>query len=139
MGITGSAAGDYNQIQGSVVTTDVTGIAGTETQIISDSITPRSSSKRVLIIVSFDYGAVTNTADANVRIRRGTNQAGTVVGENLLREPDISAGIQRQYTWTFIDSPATSSAQAYELTFVRNSGTGTITVFQASISLVEID
>ena len=107
----------------STTAVDVTGL--------SVSITPSSSSNKVLVMCSMALGF----DDANFVygiLKRGNTQIGEADGANNRPRPTIMAydeneGMVEMVSYTFLDSPNTTSATTYKLQ-VQCASTGTATV-----------
>lgn len=108
----GSAQGD----------TDITGMTVT--------ITPSSTSSKILITVNLSCGANLGTYDMSVYLYRGTTKIamGDAAGgrRQAMFEP-VNRAYNQHESWTvsnqYLDSPSTTSAQTYKLVFNQN-GTG---------------
>jgi hypothetical protein len=91
---------------------------------LTATITPQSTSSLVLVVYSQNIFSTTATTGAGLRLLRGATTLDTVV--------DLcygnASGTLGQHTLTFLDTPASTSAQVYKTQFNRNSGAGTITV-----------
>ena len=119
--------GKILQVVEATSSTTVTTSGGTESDLLTISITPASSSNKVLIFCSFT-GEVQNgssNAYAWVRVYRGTAS-----GTKIIHLIDGQADSH----WTYVaisgqklDSPSTSSAQTYTMTIARaSSGTTSV-------------
>ena len=98
---------------------------------MSVSITPKSTSSKVL--VTLHLGVVGQTANGamSIRLYRGT----TVIGDSDLGTADNRDGSALFYnhnntamgvplSYSFLDSPSTTSATAYKISMYVNTGTG---------------
>lgn len=118
--------GKILQVVESSSSTTVTTSGGTETDLLTLSITPASSSNKVLLFISIDLQVTASTnAKAWVRLYRGTS-SGTLI-RTLKDGSEANETVSLSMTGTKLDSPSTSSAQTYTLTVARLSG-GTNTV-----------
>tara|TARA_S200000501_G_scaffold370739_1_gene412466 strand:- start:43 stop:615 length:573 start_codon:yes stop_codon:yes gene_type:complete len=114
------------QVVESSSSTTVTTSGGTETDLLTLSITPASSSNKVFLFINF-VGQATHSSNAKawIRLYRGT-ASGTLIRT-------LKAGAESAFSNYFtmsgqkLDSPSTSSAQTYTMTLARLSG-GTNTV-----------
>ncbi len=119
-------AGSILQVIESTSSTTVTTSGGTESDLLTLSITPSSASNKVLVFINIDIQAnPTSNAKAWVRLYRGTS-SGTLIrtlkdGSEANEIASLSLSGQK------LDSPNTTSAQTYTLTLARLSG-GTNTV-----------
>lgn len=98
--------------------TDITGM--------SVSITPSSSTSNVLITFTLGQVAVSSSASVGIALLRGSTVigAGATAGNRILTS---SGGIVQtdrgtSQTFTFVDTPATTSATTYKLQIYVNSG-----------------
>jgi len=129
---------------------DVTGLSAT--------LTPSSTSNKVLVIVSLPLQNNTAGGSSRGAILRGSTQVGggTAVGSRgsatfRVRIPDTGAGVG-PVTFTFLDSPATTSATTYKVQVAaesttsalvgvsagRDSDAGTDPRLASSITLIEV-
>jgi len=119
-------AGSILQVIESTSSTTVTTSGGTESDLLTLSITPSSASNKVLVFINIDIQAnPSSNAKAWVRLYRGTS-SGTLIrtlkdGSEANEIASLSLSGQK------LDSPNTTSAQTYTLTLARLSG-GTNTV-----------
>jgi hypothetical protein len=149
-------AAEMNALRGAFRTLQVvsasstTAVATTSTSYVTSglaaTITPSSSSSKVLVQVTFPYDVSSSNTQAHATLFRGT-----VAGTNLATggEPGfgnilIVSGNQARgtYSASFLDSPATTSATTYTLGIKVSSGitltaminglTGTIVVSEIS-------
>lgn len=102
-------------------TSTVSVSSGTYVDLISVTITPTSTSSKILLMFNASLG-FTSTNEAYLK-QRFVNNAGTQI---FL----ASIGIQRTYmdqssSMIFLDSPASTSALTYKVQFATNAGTTT--------------
>ena len=101
--------------------------AGTEITPITTSITPSETTSKIWVTITMFYEVHHNTA---FRLYRGT----TALGRNTASTSRWSNTFASQYdnnqsstplsqTWTFLDSPNSTSAQTYSLKVHRTTGT----------------
>jgi hypothetical protein len=83
------------------------------------TITPKSTSSKILIISTNSLLASTNSCDIGIRILRGATNIWTSIQGILANNTGGS------FTSIYMDSPATTSATTYKVQFNRNGGTGT--------------
>ena len=122
----GFGGGKILQVVESTSSTTVTTSGGTEVDLLTISITPASSSNKILVSCNFVGQCVNNTnAYAWIRVYRGTASGTKVIhlGEGQLAANYNYVCMSGQK----LDSPNTSSAQTYTMTLARLSG-GTNTV-----------
>lgn len=106
---------------------------------LSASITPKSTSSKVLVIVSQNVYSDTSALGLNLRIVRGSTTLLTTV--DLCYGP--SSGSLQNPGITYLDSPNTTSSTTYKTQFARGAGSsGTIycqpNSTRSSITLMEI-
>ena len=78
---------------------------------LSVSITPSSSSNKILVIASIQTGTNNNGADNFIRILRGASH--TVCNDFLVRQGSISDAYN--YVFLRLDNPATTSEVTYKI------------------------
>lgn len=148
-----SATGHVVQVQSATTTTNTTVSTNTYTDVsgLSVAITPKSSSNKILVMVTlhgyYNLTAGTNEHYAGIKLLRnstdiftppdgsgnpygiGHYQAGTAVDQ----------AFQIQQTYTYLDSPATTSATTYKVQ-VRpyNSSWGNVQINRGSNSMSTI-
>jgi hypothetical protein len=118
-----------------VVGNSTTGFADTT---LSASITPQSSTSKVLVIYSQNCYSTGGTTGMGLRLLRNSTTLDTLV--------DIvygtNTGFLDHMTATYLDSPASTSALTYKTQFNRNSGGGIVYVQpntnRSSILLFEV-
>ena len=123
---TGIAGGKILQVVEASSNTTVSASGDTEADLLTISITPASSSNKVLLFMNFVGQATHNSnAKAWIQLYRGT-ASGTQI-RNL--KAGAESGFSNYFTMSgqVLDSPNTSSAQTYTMTLSRLSG-GTNTV-----------
>ena len=107
----------------STTAVDITGL--------SVEITPTSTSSKILVMVSIAIGS----DDANFTygiLKRGSTQIGEADGASNRIRPtlmayDANEGIVHMETFTFLDSPSTTSATTYKMQLqCASTGTGTV-------------
>jgi hypothetical protein len=110
--------------------TDVTGL--------SVSITPSSTSSKILVLVNVMLGS---TADAGIKVQRGTTDIAIGTGSssfNCLGQSAPSPGSDLEYapqhsSISHLDSPSTTSATTYKVQG-RTNGSGTLYINRRSIA-----
>ena len=139
---TGIAWGKVLQVLYTQSTTYVS-TTGSRTQLLTQAITPASSSNKVLVIGMVHIIATRNSnAFSMCGIYRGTTYAEDLGDTELARgfAGSYDSTTSDSYTLIALDSPNTSSAQTYALTFGKGS-TGTTsaeTDARYSLTLMEI-
>jgi hypothetical protein len=89
---------------------------------ITATITPRSSSSKILVAVAEHLYCSTANTEANVQLVRGST-AIQVFGSILL---STAGSITGTFSTLALDSPATTSATTYKTQFARQAGTGIV-------------
>jgi hypothetical protein len=114
---------------------------------LSATITPTSSSSKILIILSQDMNKQAGTNAMNLKLLRG---ATNLFSPQLIEQGIYTAYLtnhlelfSHSYGFTYLDSPATTSATTYKTQFaIRAGGTGAVYVAgqgsYSSITLMEI-
>lgn len=105
---------------------------------LTASITPTSSSSKVLVLVAHQISISSSTGYGNVQLLRGATSI-SVFGTNVIAgNSTIAVGLSVNY----LDSPATTSSTTYKTQIQRTSGGGTFTSQQngamATMILMEI-
>jgi len=132
-------------------TTSVTSSSSTEVSTgVTAQITPSSTSNKVLVFGSINgiqIGSATSTGGA-WKIRRHDTSTSATSGTNIQSIVNYggydNAASDHQYALSFndLDSPSTTAARNYTITFNRNNGSGSIQVQNnsatSSITLMEI-
>ena len=116
---------------------------GSRTQLLTQAITPASSSNKVLVIGMVHAGASkSSNAYTMCGIYRGTTYAEDLGNTELARgfAGSYDSTTSDSYTLIALDSPNTSSAQTYALTFGKGSSgtTSAETDARYSLTLMEI-
>jgi len=104
---------------------------------LSATITPSSSSSKILVFTDLAGGIATTTvsASANVKLLRGST---TIV--NLEQTAGLMSGTSTERNWgafgssSYLDSPATTSATTYKIQVANTNGSGTIYVNNYSLT-----
>ena len=119
----------------SVVGNSTTGFADTN---LTASITPQSTSSKVLVIYSQNCYSTGGTTGMALRLLRGATTLDTIY--DLVY--GTNSGLLAHETFTYLDSPASSSSVTYKTQFNRNSGGGIVYVQpnsnRSSILLFEV-
>lgn len=125
-------------IQGTTTSVIGNSTTGWADSALSASITPQSTSSKVLIVVSQNIYSTGATTGMGLRLLRDATVLDTladlVYGTN--------SGLLSHSTSTYLDSPSTTSAITYKTQFNRNSGGGIVYVQpntnRSSILLFEV-
>lgn len=122
-------AGSVLQVIQTTSSTQVSSTSTTYTDVgISASITPSSSSNKILIIFSCSSGNSTSQ-ESKFNIVRGST--GLSTGDGFSYTYD-SAGMHRNHVnIAYLDSPSTTSSTTYKMQYKTGSG-GTVYAFHAS-------
>ena len=115
--------------------TDVTGL--------SASITPRSSSNKILVRVCVMIGTGNTANDNFIRVLRGSTN---ILTTDFCVRNDEGTSNNTEYTIEVLDSPSTTSEITYKLQgkaetneiFVNRRGSPTVTMGQSTITLIEV-
>lgn len=92
---------------------------------LSVTITPQSTTNKILLVASTSIYASINSAEAGIRVLRGATNIFTS------RQAILASLTGGAFTSIMLDSPATTSATTYKVQGARDAGTGTIN-FQVS-------
>lgn len=106
-------------VQGATQQTSVSATYADVTSL-TVTITPQSSTNKILIVSTNSLLASAASADAGIQFLRGATTIYTGVAAVLATNTGGS------FTSIYLDSPATTSATTYKAQFNRNSGTGTV-------------
>ena len=105
---------------------------------LTASITPSSSSNKILIIVNHQISIASGTGYGNVSLLRGSTFIDSMGVNFIAGNTTTAAGLGTNY----LDSPATTSSTTYKTQIQRVSGGGTFTSQQngatATMTLMEI-
>lgn len=115
--------------------TDVTGMSAT--------ITPRSTSNKILVRVCVMIGTGNTANDNFIRVLRGSTN---ILTTDYCVRNDEGTSNNTEYTIEVLDSPSTTSATTYKLQalaesneiFVNRRGSPTVTMGQSTITLMEV-
>jgi hypothetical protein len=94
---------------------------------VSATITPSSTSSKILVLGSFALGISAQANRTGVGLRRDSTDIGLGVASGSRPAVFNGSGLADQYTVTgipiaFLDSPSTTSATTYHLTYRARSG-----------------
>jgi hypothetical protein len=119
-------AGAVLQVVSSTLTTMVTGSADTWTDVISLSITPTSSTSKILILYSINFAALNDEVLSRV-LRNGSTFSGYSGGDVSYSGWTMGSQAASNYVWSgqsassqYLDSPATTSSVTYKLQGYQN-------------------
>lgn len=153
-------SGAVLQVVQNASSTMVNTTTGTDVNLLSQTITPTSSTSKILIRLSFMLGAGDNNSfwmKRNSTKIGGTGYTSTYqVPDSFVNLDDVSYNIAAwgmyNITWEYLDSPATTSAITYTLGHISSRGSGGATTlnfnrpsvattggdYTSSITLMEI-
>jgi len=138
---TSPKAGNVIQVVNATYSTEISNSTGTYSDAgLSVSITPSSSSSKILILCS--QGMFKSTTSAGIYMQVLRNSTSILINGRLGLTD--SAGVGGYVVWNcnYLDSPATTSSITYKTQFRNYSGTGTAYVnidgSTAQITLLEI-
>jgi hypothetical protein len=136
-------AGTIVQVVQSTYSTTTSNSTGTQADTgLSATITPTSSSNKILIFANQNGLSKSSNQGLDLRLYRGT----TVILNSILQNAGYDTTSNRldfgSATGVYLDSPATTSATTYKTQFSRFSGTGSVTVQQgtsiSTMTLMEV-
>jgi hypothetical protein len=143
-GLPSGSSGGIIQVR-QVTKTD--GFATTSTSYVditgmSLSITPRSSSNKILVRVCMTIGSGQTGADNKIRVLRGSTNI--LTSDYLVRNDESTSG-GKEHTIEVLDSPSSSDAVTYKIQglaetneiFVNRNGSSDVTG-QSTITLMEV-
>lgn len=144
----GMYAGAVLQVVQATTTTNTstTSASYTDATGLSVSITPTSSTSKILVLCDLAcYIQADNVTSGGVQIVRG---ASAIYTDNRFMADSVNAnvGYGLHGTFVYLDSPATTSSTTYKIQIQRTSSAGTSYAFQingnsgntSSITLMEI-
>ena len=107
---------------------------------LTATITPRSASSSILVIVNGSgYSSSTTTIGKISLVRTATT---IITFNNIYAYSTTTAGVNGSINTAYLDSPATTSATTYKVQWLRDSGAGTLylnnTTSTSTIVLMEI-
>ena len=126
---TGFPAGSVIQVVNATYGTQVSTTSGAAwTDVFSASITPTSSSSKILVLCSAN-GCHKSAADTNLGLRviRGTSTI-VIKIDGLIPYTGSAVFASATASTSYLDSPATTSAITYKLQFINMLATGTVYV-----------
>lgn len=110
---------------------------------LSASITPQSSTSKILVILHHSGFVSSSGTSLGVRLTRDQPTAPTVLQTQADAVYSANGGaLSGTVTFMYLDSPASTSALTYRTQFARNVGGGTVTLQvnnnPANITLLEV-
>ena len=91
---------------------------------LSASITPQSTSSKILAIVQGVAFSSTSATDTQLRLTRDQPSAPTVLSTISTCYSQLGGAMLQNYTIVFLDSPASTSALTYRTQIARGGGSG---------------
>ena len=144
-GLPSGANGGIVQIVRSTSNTLIQVTANTDTDIISATITPTSSSNKILISISVDscrsYVSGNNRARLINKILRGSTLVHDIYESPQYRNLNFSTGVEINMPlfFDYLDSPATTSAVTYKYQWASQDGQNFNTAGRAyNMTLMEV-
>ena len=131
-----ASSGRVLQVVSATYTTETsTTLSTAQDTGLTISITPSSSSNKILIIaIHGDAASATAGNGYNMRLLRGASVIGNQFAQNQLYGATGGAGfnIAASQTIIYLDSPATTSSTTYKTQFWSENGSGSVTLFRDS-------
>ena len=120
-------AGSVLQVVQGILTTPVSTSSGTYADTgLTASITPRSTSSKVLVLVNgFGYASTFDTF-AQITLVRGATAI--ICFNNILGYVTASVGGSGSMSTAYLDSPSSTSSTTYKVQWRKASGGGTLTL-----------
>lgn len=120
--------GSVLQVVNATTSTQVSVASTTRTDTgLTATITPTSATSKILVVTSCRiYVSPSSSGDAssNVRLLRDATTLQTLARYGFSEVTNTGSG--DQFVTSYLDSPATTSATTYKITFNRVSGNGTV-------------
>jgi len=88
---------------------------------LTATITPKATTSKILAIYSQNIFTNAGTTGCGIRLVRGATTLDTVVDLSY----GTASGILAHHTFTYLDSPSTTSATTYKTQFARTAGAST--------------
>ena len=130
-GITAASlpAGTVLQVINAVNATEVTSNSDSYADTgLTASITPTSSSSKVLVISSNDCTKLSADTSTAIRCYRGSTEiGGTIIGRKI-NDTDDTGKSQSVFSFTILDSPSSTSEQVYKTQFANAAASGTVRI-----------
>ena len=133
-------AGSVLQVVNAVTGTQASTTGGTLVDTnLTASITPSSSSNKILILVN-QFGGKDGNSAYKIRLLRGATDIG---GSDYVMFTNTTLNVQGlSYSFAVLDSPSTTSSTTYKTQIAISTGSGTVYAQvnngQSSITLMEI-
>jgi len=114
--------------------------SGTFHDVMSASITPKSSSNKVLVQWNSNYSTNNDNQRGGFRILRGSTAIGVGASEgNRIQTATVNMIVERnseskQVSQVLVDSPSTTSSTTYKLQVIAESGAGIISINRSESS-----
>lgn len=104
----------------STTSTSYTDVSG-----LSVSITPTSSSSKILVIVTVAWSQQSGPADGYIQLLRGSTAIGNSTGTSNASFASVSGGVNadcEQVSINYLDSPSTTSSTTYKIQTRTSNG-----------------
>ena len=125
--VTTLPAGVGGKVLQVVTATDGTGLSSSSTSYIdtglSASITPSSSSNKVLVIVTTGTHGVDTATGAGLSLKLVRVSTDLIVQSSWGSHPTITYIYGQGYCFNYLDSPSSTSSTTYKLQYKSNDGT----------------
>ena len=125
--VTTLPAGVGGKVLQVVTATDGTGLSSSSTSYIdtglSASITPSSSSNKVLVIVTTGTHGVDTATGAGLSLKLERVSTDLIVQSSWGSHPTITYIYGQGYCFNYLDSPSSTSSTTYKLQYKSNDGT----------------
>ena len=122
--ITGAGGGKILQV---VTATDGSGLSSSSTSYVdtglSASITPSSSSNKVLVIVTTGVHGVDTATTTGMRLKLVRGSTDLIEQTSWGSHPTISYIYGQGHCFNYLDSPSSTSSTTYKLQYKSNDGT----------------
>ena len=111
---------------------------------LSCNITPSASSSKVLVLIQQSVRKSGGDTKANIRVYRDSTEIGGVIAGREIADTDSTASnsVGTGFSYSYLDSPSSSSQLTYKTQFNNVDGTGTVAVnyssHQSYMTLMEI-
>jgi len=122
-------AGTVLQVINAVNATEVTSNSDSYADTgLTASITPTSSSSKILVISSNDCTKLSADTTTAIRCYRGSTEiGGTIIGRKI-NDTDDTGKSQSVFSFTILDSPSSGSEVVYKTQFANSAASGTVRI-----------
>jgi hypothetical protein len=111
---------------------------------LSCNITPSASSSKVLVLIQQSVRKSGGDTKGNIRVYRDSTEIGGVIAGREIGDTDSTASnsVGTGFSYSYLDSPSSSSQLTYKTQFNNVDGTGTVAVnyssHQSYMTLIEV-